>query len=211
MKLAVFGGSGRTGRPLIEQALARGHEVTALVRDPARLPLTHDKLHIVQGDATDLTKVAEVVKGSDAVLNAMGPTRASADNVLQKSTELIIQSMQENGVRRLISLSGAGVTTPKDGPPGIHDRIMMVALTLLARKVLEDSAKSVALIQDSGLDWTVLRLPRLSEDPATGNTALGYEKPGMAPLAREDVARVMLEQLIDTSYIREMPMVRARS
>ena len=87
MRVAVFGASGRTGRPLVEQALARGHEVRALARDPSRLRVGHERLVVIRGDVLDAAKVEEAVAGTDAVLSALGQTKTSPNDVQTRGTE----------------------------------------------------------------------------------------------------------------------------
>lgn len=112
----VFGASGRTGRHLVRQALEEGHEVTAFVRDPARLGLDHARLRVVAGDVMDAARVEEAVADSEAVLSALGHTRTSAKDIQTVGTKNIVAAMHRHGVRRIVSLTGAGVRDPKDQP-----------------------------------------------------------------------------------------------
>jgi putative NADH-flavin reductase len=110
MKLAIFGATGKTGKELVAQALDQGHEVTSLVRDPARLTVEDERLTLVVGNVLDPTCVAQAVQGQDAVICALG-----AGSDLKKSTVRttgtinIIRAMQENNVKRLLVVSAMGV------------------------------------------------------------------------------------------------------
>src|SRR3954464_12827750 len=91
MKLAVFGATGLTGRPLVEQALAGGHEVTAFVRNPSALPIRHERLGLVQGDVVnDPDKGKEAGAGKDAVLCTLGAQNPPGTTVLSQGTRNII-------------------------------------------------------------------------------------------------------------------------
>lgn len=207
MKLAIFGASGRTGRPLVEQALQAGHEVTAFVRDPARLPISDARLHIVQGDVMDAAAVERAIQGVDAVLSTLGHTKESPDNMQTVATENIVAAMKKHGVRRLISLTGAGVQDPQDEPKLI-DRAIRGLLVLLQKNVLRDAEGHARVIQQSGLDWVIVRGPRLNEGPRTGIYRVGsIGKNSGTLVSRADLADFMLKQAADTTYLGQSPVV----
>lgn len=207
MKLAIFGASGRTGRPLVEQALAAGHNVTALVRDPAKLPIRHDRLRVVQGDVLDAGKVEQAIIGADVVLSALGPAKGSPPNIMTAATQNIVKAMQKHGIKRIISLTGAGVKDPKDEPKVI-DRVIRGLLVLLQKQVLQDAEGHVRIIQGSGLEWVVVRGPRLNEGPRTGQYRVGYiGKDSGTQASRADIADFMLKQVTDTAYLGTLPVV----
>jgi putative NADH-flavin reductase len=207
MKLTVFGASGRTGRPLVEQALAAGHEVTAFVRTPSKFPIKHERLHIVQGDVVDPAKVEEAVAGADAVLIALGHTPSSSNDVQAVATRNIINAMRKHGVRRLISLTGAGVRDPLDQPK-VVDKVFGLLLKRLQPDVLQDAENHAKLIQRSDLDWVIVRGPRLVEGSHTGKYRVGYVgKNSGIRISRADVADFMLKQLTDDTYLRKAPMI----
>lgn len=98
MRVAIFGASGRTGRPLVEQALGAGHEVRALVRDPPKLQIGDERLVVIGGDVLNPTKVEETVVGTDAVLSVLGQTKTSPKDVQTRGTENIVAAMERHGV-----------------------------------------------------------------------------------------------------------------
>lgn len=114
MRVLIFGASGRTGQHLVRQALEAGHEVTAFVREPARLKMDHARLRVVSGDVTDAVRTEEAVAGSEVVLSALGHTRTSAKDLQTVGTKNIVAAMHRHGVRRIVSLTGAGMRDPKD-------------------------------------------------------------------------------------------------
>lgn len=207
MKLAIFGASGRTGRPLVEQALAAGHEVTALVRTPASFPIKHERLHVIQGSVEDAAKVDETVTGANAVLSVLGHTKTSNKDILTVGTRNIVQAMQQHGVRRLINLTGAGVRDPQDQPKFV-DNVFGFLLKRLQPDLLRDSHNQTKLIQNSDLDWTVVRGPRLTEGPRTGKYRVGYVgKNSGTQASRADIAEFMLKQVTDNTYVHQLPVV----
>ena len=207
-KVAIFGATGRTGRLLVEGALRDGHEVTALVRDPGKLAASHEKLRVVEGDVLIPSRVEETVAGAaDAVLSALGHTKTSPPDVQARGTRHIVAAMKGHGVRRLVSLTGAGVRAPGDRPK-LVDRVFSGLLKLLQRDVLEDAERHAEVIRKSGLDWTIVRAPRLTDGPETGEYRVGLvgENSG-TKVSRADVARFMLHALTDGSQVGRAPMI----
>lgn len=207
MKLTIFGASGRTGIPLVEQALAVGHDVVAFVRDPARLPIQHERLQIVQGDATDAAAVEQAVAGADAVLSALGQSKGAPKDMQTVATRNIIAAMNKHGTRRLVSLTGAGVRAPQDQPK-LFDHLIRLALKTFNGDVLKDAQGHAEAIRNSDLDWVIVRGPMLTEGAHTGNYRVGWVGVNTSSrIARADVADFMLTQVTDDTYLRQLPMV----
>ncbi len=207
MRLVIFGATGRTGIPLIQQALAAGHEVVAFARTPSKIPVQHERLTSIQGEIQDAAKVAEAIKGADAVLNVLGPNKTSGKAMLATAAQNIVAAMQQHRVQRLVSLTGAGIRDEKDEPK-VMDRVMGVLLRLLSAEVLKDSENAVATFRNSGLDWTIVRGPMLTEGPQLGKYRVGYVgKDSGIRISRADVAAFMLKLATESSYLKQMPMV----
>jgi putative NADH-flavin reductase len=211
MKLVIFGASGRTGQHLVQQALDAGHQVTAFVRSPQKLGISHPELTIVQGDVTDAAAVAKAVAGNDVVLSALGPTRTSGMDMLQTAARNILKAMHQHGLQRVIAVTGAGVKDAHDQPQ-LLNRVMSGLLKLLAKRVRADSLGSANLLRESGLDWTMVRVPVLTDGPSAGEPWVGYVGKGMGSrVARCDVAAFMLQQAADATYIQKAPVVTAKN
>jgi putative NADH-flavin reductase len=207
MKIVIFGASGRTGKPMLERALAAGHEVTAFVRNPSNIATTHERLRVMAGDVLDQQAVAEAIKGQDAVLLVLGHTKSSPKDILTRGTEHVLAAMKQHGVRRLINITGAGVADPND-QPRLFNKFMSFLLKRLAADLLADSERQTRMIRESGLDWTIVRVPVLNDNPPSGNVRAGYVGNGTgARIARADVADFMLRQLDDASYLHKAPMI----
>ena len=207
MRVAIFGASGRTGRPLLEQALAAGHEVRALVRDPSKLHVGHERLVVIRGDVLDAATVEETVAGTEAVLSALGQTKLSPKDVQTRGTENIVAAMEKHGVRRLVSLTGAGVRDERDEPK-LVDRVITFLLRRLQPDVLEDGVRHAEVIKGSGLEWVIVRGPRLTEGPKKGEYRVGMVgKNSGTRISRADLAEFMLGQLTADTHLRQMPVV----
>ena len=207
MKLTIFGATGRTGHYLLERAVAAGHDVTVLVRHPAKLSLQNPRLKVMPGNLTDALQVAQAVTGAEVVISALGPAGNAPVFEISEGTQNIISAMQQHGVRRLVISAGAGVGDPNDAPK-VFNRVMNVLLKLAAGNVYEDMRRTVELVRASGLDWTVVRVPRLTEDPPTGAVKVGYVGKGMGVrLSRSDMAEFMLKQAADKTYVCKAPAI----
>ena len=207
MELAVFGASGRTGRPLVQQALDAGHDVIALVRTPTTFPLQHERLTIVQGDALNAADVDRVVQGADAVLSVLGQSKNSPKDLQTVATKNIVAAMEKYSITRIVSLTGAGVDAPQDQPKFIN-HVIKFALKTLQGAVLADAEQHVKVLQASNLDWVIVRGPMLTEGPYTGKYRVGWVGINTGTrISRADIADFMLTQVTDNSYIHKAPLV----
>jgi putative NADH-flavin reductase len=151
--------------------------------------------------------VERVVAGTGAVLSALGHTKTSSKDVLTEGTKNILAAINEHGVRRLVSLTGAGVRDPKDEPK-LVDRVIGSLLELLQREPLEDSIGQARMIKESNLEWVIVRAPVLTEGEKKGEYRVGYVgKESGTRLSRADVADFMLKQTTDDAYLRQAPVV----
>jgi putative NADH-flavin reductase len=192
MKIAIFGGTGRTGQHLVQQVLEKGYQVVVLARNPDKLALKNPGLSIIQGNVKDVKAVEQTITGADAVLSVLGPTSNDPSFEVSQGVTNILAAMKKQGVRRLVISAGAGVGDPNDAPK-LFNHVMNFLLKLMAKNVLADMSKAVEMVRTSDLDWTVVRLPMLTDDPKTGSVKVGYVGKGMGSrIARADIADFML-------------------
>jgi putative NADH-flavin reductase len=206
MKIVVFGASRGTGFEVVKQALEAGHHVTAFVRMPEKFSLSHENLTVFQGDAMDADAVEKANSGQDAVVSALGPTRPPVPHMMETSAKNIVAGMKKHGVKRIVSTTGAGVRQPEDQPKFI-DHFIGFLLNLLVKDVVLDSAMNVKTIQESGLEWTVIRFPRLKDGEHTGKYRVGYvSKESGTHITRADAADFGLNELMETRWVRKLPL-----
>jgi putative NADH-flavin reductase len=215
MRITVFGASGRTGRPLVEQALERGHEVVAFVRDAEGFSSSveaNDRLSVVEGDAYGGDGVDRAIGGDgdpvDAVVSVLGQRSEGPDDLLAVAGRHILDAMDRHGVERFVTLVGAGVRE-KGETVSLGGRVMGSLLKLLAREALEDATAHVEAVRAGDGDWTVVRGPRLTEGEHTGEFDHGTELTLGArdAAARANVAEFILDCLESELYVREMPKI----
>lgn len=205
MKIAVFGATGGTGRQVVEQALAAGHQVTALARNPAKLTLTNANLTVVTGNVLDAANVEETLQGADAVVVSLGNTEPNPDYIVSLGTQVIVAAMQRLGMpRRIVVVSSLGVGDSIDQVPFAFRLLMKSVL----RKPMEDKERQEALVKASDLDWTIVRPGGLTNGPATGRYQAGVGlKISAGQVSRCDVAAFVLKQLTDSTYLHQAPAI----
>jgi putative NADH-flavin reductase len=215
MKLTIVAATGGIGRQILKQAVAAGHDVTAVVRDSTKLS---EAVRAVEADlrAADVSVLKSATAGADAVLSGLGPRSASEVGVAWRGTQVIVQAMQVVGLRRLVVVSAAPVSTmpsPDRPKPPEHDpsdgffmrNLVYPVLKALLRQRYADLALREDIVRDSGLDWTIVRPVRLTNGPLTGTyrTAYGQNVRHGLQVSRADVAHLMLRVLEQPDAIKQ--------
>jgi putative NADH-flavin reductase len=204
MKITIFAATGGIGRLAMEQAIAAGHDVTAVARNVASLPAS---VRAVTADllTADPATLQDALDGADAVFSGLGPRKQADAGVTSRGTETIVRAMKAAGTRRIVVVSAAPIGTvrapgrpnpPKHDPgDGFFMRHVgnVIAKTLFGQHY-EDLAVMEDRLRDSGMDWTIVRPPRLTDKPVTGayRTAYGRNLRGGVLVSRADVAHLML-------------------
>ena len=205
-RVLVLGASGRTGQLLVAKALAHGHEVTAFVRDPAKLTVASDRLRVVQGDAREGDALMNAVRGQDVVISLLGVGDSFKPNgLIGACGPRIVTAMERQGVRRLIFTSGFGVgETYRDAPIP-----MKIFAKLLLKNIYRDKAAGEVPIRASGLQWTIVYPTGMVDKPARGDCRVGERLSirGFAFISRGDVADFLLAQIDDATYVRKNAVI----
>jgi len=196
VKLFVIGATGRTGREIFEQALARGHHVTAFVRSPESITLKNERLTVLKGNAMDENQLFNAMQNHDAVLSALGPRKPfKPSSLLHDSALATTRAVNRSGVKRLLVLSAAAHF------PGIPNRIV----SLILRNHMRDSRAMEQVVQASGLDWTIARPPRLTEEDYATYRSREDAAPKMGfSLSRKAVAAFMLDAIEQQKHFRKI-------
>ena len=212
MKHTILAATGGIGRQLLEQAVAAGHDVTAVARTPSKLRAAQARVVAADLMTADPQALRSAVEGADAVLSGLGPRSKAEAGVVYRGTEAVTRAMQAAGVRRIVVVSAAPVGTmpsPARPHPPRHDPGDGLVLRSLAypilrtafRDVYADLARTEDLLRDSDLDWTIVRPVRLTDKPVSGNyrTAFGQNVRHGLFISRADVAHYMLRAVDDPS------------
>lgn len=243
MKIIIFGAAGGTGRELVKQALAQGHQVTAFVRDSKQSTDNNPNLRVVAGDVRDYATVRDAIAGQDAVISALG-TKARVglvialvvacqflapetailawlvrlvipagiillfsrrNPVLSLGAENIVRAMKELGVRRLVWQSALGIGTSKGQLGALYNLFLS---PFFLRGSFVDKEIQEKIIQESGLDWVIVRPGALTNGKLTGKyhqtNKSGYSL-STPSISRADVAEFMLKQTVEDANLRSTP------
>jgi uncharacterized protein YbjT (DUF2867 family) len=210
MKLLVLGGTGGTGKHVIESALESGHEVTALVRDPAKVATKHDKLTVIKGNAASAADLASALAGKDAVISALGP-RTKTDPICAEAAAALVEAAKPAGVRRIVWISASGVGDSRAAMNATSFVFGRIIIPLFLTKQYTNHERAENTLRASDLDWTVVRPLQLVDKstgkPVTAQTGSG--KVAGLKIARSDVARWLVEEAGARAHVRSTPMLFA--
>lgn len=209
MNIVFFGATGPAGRLTLTKLLAAGHVVTVYAREPARFGIEHERLIAVRGELTDAALINQIMVGADAVISLLGPSRGSRGTPIAEGMRVIVKAMQAHGVRRIIATATPSAIDPQDRPH-LGFALAVGAVKLLGGSAHQEIVETANAIRTTRLDWTVVRLPMLSDRSNDQPVAIGYI--GDAPiklfwLSRERLAQFVVEQLEDRRWIMKSPMV----
>lgn len=211
MKIAIFGATGLVGAATLKKALSQGHQVTVLARMPSKISVQHKNLSIVQGDTLDAKVVDTVIKGQDAVIQTLGyggkgdgkPTTFTTD-----ATRIIVNTMQENNVSRLIAMSLVGAGNSITFLPKFFTKFLLPVFMKWFVYIIDDKNAMEPLIMNSLLDWTIVRSITIKDKAATGKVNSTLDGRGMKlSITVGDVADFLVEQLTDKTYSRQAPVI----
>lgn len=202
MKLIIFGASGTVGKELVKQAVEKGHEVTAFVRDPEKMQNDNNpNLIILKGNVLNLGEVENAIKNQDAVLCALGDGKVGKIRAL--GTKNILEAMNKAGQKRLICQTTLGMGESYGNLNFIWKHIMF---GILLKKAFKDHQLQEQYILNSNLDYTIVRPSALTDGEITNHYKIGFDgnfKKLTLKISRADVAAFMLQQTVATQYSKK--------
>lgn len=207
--VALLGASGMVGDYLLQEALARGHAVRALARSPEKLARYGSRITIVQGDARDPAAVAELLRGSDVVVSALGPVSAdgaAARTVNTDATRNVVQAMRQQGVTRYMVVSGAAIEMPGDERDLLGWWIQSLARIALPDAV-KDKQAEYALLAQSSVEWTLVRCPLIDPIPFRQPAVASLRTPPAFRVRAGELARFMIDEIDARQFVREGPFI----
>ena len=207
MNIIIFGASGHTGQELVAQALSNGHSVTAFVRTPGKLTITHEKLKVLQGNVNDYSAVENAIRNHEAVLSALGVSKPlKNDPQVIEGIKNTVMAMGRMNVKRFIYLSFLGVEDSR------HDAGFMIKyiISRIVHNEIADHEEKERLILSSSLEYTIVRPPKLTNGIKKGVYRSGEAIKAntiLPTMARGDVADFMLKQLTDKTFLRKVARI----
>lgn len=207
-QISLFGASGQTGQQFLELALAQGYPVKALVRDPAKITQQHPNLTVLTGDVLNAADVEKSVAGTEIVVSLFGHVKGSPEWLQTNGTKNIVAAMKKQQVSRIISLSGGGLPFPAKDQPKLADKLIRTIMKIAVPKILNDAIQHAEVLQNSNLNWTIVRGPRLTNDAKTGKYRVGWVGVNASTkISRADLADFILRLVEDEQFTHQMPFV----
>lgn len=204
MRIVIFGATGRTGRRVVERALAAGHEVTGIARTPSKMEMTHERLTLVRGDILDYESFASALRGQDAVVSTVGKERYFRSvELYSEGIKNVVRAMDAHGVSRLLAITSGGTH------PG-WDRNNPLFFELLIKRILlrgeyADMRRMEDFVAKTAFDWTLVRPSGLTDEEGTGEfrATVGFSLSESNTTTRDDLAEFIVEELESDQYVRE--------
>lgn len=204
MNIVIFGANGPTGRELTGQALAAGHTVTAVTRNPAAIPAAPG-LTVAEADATDPAAVGRAVAGADAVLSVLGTSLSRKTiSLYSEGASNIMSAMRAHGVARLLAVSSSVLDSRwRPSSAWFFNNVLDPLINRrLGRTTHEDMRRMEALLGASDLAWTAVRPAGLFTHPTTTRYEVAHSRADGLFTARTDLAAAMLRELVEENYVR---------
>lgn len=201
-RIIIFGATGGTGKELLKQALSSGNYVTAFVRSPQKVEVSHEKLDIIQGNVLDYNQVLKAVSNQDVVFCTLGMPASDKSNLRKEGTANIVQAMLAKGITRFICQTSLGYGDSKEVLPW-HMKYLVVPFIL--KNAFKDHELQESVIVNSNLDWTIVRPGNMTNGKLTGHYKHGFKASEKIKLkiSRSDVAHFMLNQIGTKEYLHE--------
>jgi len=198
-KIIIFGATGGTGRELLKQSLAEGHQVTAFVRNPDKLNITHENLSVFQGDVLNYDDVDTAVQDHTGVFCCLGMPASDKSELRTAGTLNIVKAMESNEIDRIICQTSLGFGDSEAVLPW-HMKYLIVPFIL--KNAFKDHATQEMALENSNTDWTVVRPGNMTNGEKTGNYKYNFKPTEKIKLkiSRADVADFMLKQLNSNEY-----------
>ncbi|QJW89628.1 NAD(P)H-binding protein [Spirosoma taeanense] len=203
--IAILGGAGKTGRPLVQEALNAGYRIRLLLRQPETFEQTHERLEIIQGDARNPESIQQVLHECTALFSTLGNPKEENVPILSTVTRHILTAMQERGIRRYVT-----VTSLYDTSTEQQDRKTRQAAEYMQQHFplyMADRQLEFQLLSASNLDWTYVRLPYVVEGAATGRVKVDLDYLPGEQITSADLAHFLVSQLDSRQYVRQAPFV----
>jgi putative NADH-flavin reductase len=207
MKIAVIGATRGVGLALTRLALRESHHVSVLVRERARMPISHENLTIQLGDATDLESVSALIAGQDAVCLTLGiaPTRKPV-NLFSTAARNVIAAAGENSTLKLVTVTGIGAGDSLGHGGFLYDRLIQ---PLLLNAIYEDKNREEEIVRSCSLEWLIVRPAMLTNGCSRGDYRIIHDLLGItaSKISRADVADFMMRELTTPTCFRTTPLI----
>src|SRR5262245_20605134 len=205
VKVAILGGSGKAGRFLVKQTFEAGYQMRLLLRNPDKFKLGDDSIETLQGCSRHFPAIKSLLQGCNAVLSTLGQPKGEAP-MISIATGHVLAAMKELGIRRYILTRGASVDAPGDHKD-FYTKIPTKLIQWTFPAYWADWQQELALLLESDVEWTLVRLPIIVEEPVAGDIKVNLERLPGKKINATDLANFLVTQLADQQYVRKAPFI----
>lgn len=204
-KIAVIGGTGKSGKYLVNRLLAQGFPIKLLHRNPENHPIPDPHIEWIKGDARDYASILKLVRGARAVISTLGQPKGEP-SIFSQATRNVICAMDECGVSRYIVTTGLNVDVPGD-LKGEKTKAATQWMKTHYPETTADKQVELQLLSDSHVDWTLVRLPLIELTDASWPLHISLTDMPGDKISATDLADFLISQLSDRTYIRRAPFI----
>jgi len=204
-KIAILGANGKAGKILVNEALEKGYQVKILTRNSTNTEKINENIETIIGDARNFSTIQDLLQGCSAVINAVGQPK-NESYIFSTVTKHILEAMKESKIKRYIVISGGSLNVTGD-QKGIVNKIGATLFKLFLPKMMQDKYKELQIIQNSEVDWTIVRLPFVIEGNGIGSIKESLvDMPGIK-IQNGDIAPFVIKQINSDRYVGKCPFI----
>ncbi|MDD0817471.1 NADH-flavin reductase [Bacillus sp. MB353a] len=204
-KIAILGANGKAGKILVNEALEKGYQVKILTRNSTNTEKINENIETIIGDARNFSTIQDLLQGCSAVINAVGQPK-NESYIFSTVTKHILEAMKESKIKRYIVISGGSLNVTGD-QKGIVNKIGATLFKLFLPKMMQDKYKELQIIQNSEVDWTIVRLPFVIEGNGIGSIKESLvDMPGIK-IQNGDIAPFVIKQINSDKYVGKCPFI----
>jgi putative NADH-flavin reductase len=209
MKVAILGSTGFVGKVLTRKALAAGYQVKTLVRSPDKLKGISDDIEIIEGSVFDPEAIEATIEGTKVILSTVGPPQRNPGNpeLYEKAMKDIVRIMDKHGIKRYIHIGGAVHQGGENEVWDFKRKFLRLFLNLFGKQILIAKHLEWEVLKLSDLDWTLIRPPRIANEPSTGSISVDEKYLRSLKVSMEDLTDFILQQISSKEWIRKAPLI----
>ena len=205
IKVAVIGGTGKSGKYLVNQLLQQDFHFKILLRNPEKFQIKSQSIEIIKGDAREIESIRALIKDCDAVISTLGQPKDESP-IFSQATTNVICAMNEYQIRRYILITGLSIDLPFD-KKSIDTKMKSEMMKTYFPHIIADKQEEYNVLAQSNIDWTLVRLPLIEQTDTSGEIKINLEDCPGEKISATDLAIFLIEQLSNKNYIRKSPFI----
>jgi putative NADH-flavin reductase len=204
-KIAIIGGTGKSGKYLVEQLLKKEYHCKLLLRNPEKLKIANPFIEVISGDVRDYKSVLALTDGCQAVISMLGQPK-NEPTIFSQATKNVLRAMDERNIGRYILITGLSVDTPMDN----KNRQVKFATEWMKTNYAETTAdKQIEynILEESNIDWTLIRLPLIEQTEIVNKVNVSLTDCPGDKISASSLALFILEQLSSETFVKKSPFI----